>query len=159
MRTAVLSLPLLALALQFPAAAGAGEGLVDASDPERIAGIMRAEGFQAKLERDDDGDPVIRSRASRKRFSVSFYGCDKGRACKTIQFWSGFDLERGVTLARVNQWNTEKRFTKVYRDDEDDPYLEMDASLVGGVSRENFVDTLDWWIVGLDEFIEFINWR
>ena len=63
-----------------------------------------------------------------------------------------------MTMDQVNTWNREFRFGKVYLDDENDPFLEMDVNLDYGVSEGNFLDTLDWWTVVLGRFEEYIDW-
>ena len=60
-------------------------------------------------------------------------------------------------LFRSQDFNVDNRWAKVYLDEDSDPRLEMDANLYGGVSVANFQDTLDWWIIVMNDFIEFID--
>ena len=50
---------LLALALVFSAPVAA-QSIVSAENPGELASVIQKLGFQAKLEKDDLGDPVIR---------------------------------------------------------------------------------------------------
>lgn len=131
---------------------------IDASSEQLIADFLQKEGYQAKLEVLDDGEPVIRSSEAGSDFSIYFYDCTNGTNCKTIQFFTAYDLDNGMTMDQVNTWNREFRFGKVYLDDENDPFLEMDVNLDYGVSEGNFLDTLDWWTVVLGRFEEYIDW-
>ena len=45
---------------------------IDASDPYKIAGLMRERGWDTEMTFDDDGDPQIKSRASQSNFRVWF---------------------------------------------------------------------------------------
>lgn len=134
-------------------------GNVDASDAAVLAGVLQDLGYRAMLSTDSSGDPLIRSSADGSEFSIFFYGCSSGQACKAIQFSKGYDMATGMSLEQVNEWNREYRFGKVYLDDEADPFIEMDVNLdFGGVARENFADTFDWWLVTTREFEAFIGW-
>ena len=45
-----------------------------------------------------------------------------------------------------------KRFAKAYLDDQNDPVIEMDVNLQGGVSRKNLEETFDLWIYSMGKF-------
>ena len=65
---------------------------------------------------------------------------NKKKALQMYAGFSGFD----VTLGRINEWNRTKRFSKAYLDDDDDPCLESDLDLEGGVATaaiEEFIET------------------
>jgi hypothetical protein len=152
----------LSLALSAPAALcesplAALFKTVDATDPARLAEILRDEGYRAKVERDDVGDPKISSSSQGVDWTIFFYDCD-GDRCKSIQFAIAFDTEDGVPLELVNRWNRDNRFAKAYLDDENDPFLEYDVNLVGGVTRNNFADTLGLWEGLLGNFMRHIDW-
>ena len=58
----LLSFTALLLTLSGPAAVADGSPqIVDATDPERLVGIIQELGYRARLEVDGDGDPMIRS--------------------------------------------------------------------------------------------------
>jgi hypothetical protein len=72
---------------------------------------------------------------------------------------SGFDLVSGTTLDVANAWNRDKRYGRVYLDDESDPYLEMDINLWGGgISPATFKDNLEIWESLLNDFQLHIDW-
>ena len=87
---------------------------VDASSEQAIVALMVAEGYQAKLEYLDDGEPVIRSSESGSDFSIYFHDCTNGTACKSIQYFTAYDMDAGMTMERANNWNRQFRFGKVY---------------------------------------------
>lgn len=157
--------PIQAIAAAALALAGAASsahaqtGHVLASDPQGIATLMQAAGYRAEITTDGDGDPKILSSAEGANFSVYFYGCTTNKNCQSIQFSAGFDLDSGLTLEQANDWNTNKRFGKVYLDDDWDPRIEMDINLAyGGVSEKNMRETLDIWSRLLAAFLTHIDW-
>src|SRR5690606_11183174 len=131
-------------------------GNVDATDASVLADVLQELGYRAMLGTDGGGDPLITSSADGSEFRIYFYGCSNGQMCKSIQFSRGYDMDAGMSLEQVNVWSREYRFGKVYLDDDLDPFIEMDVNLdFGGVSRENFADTFDWWLVTVREFETF----
>lgn len=154
MLKSLLAAALLALST-LPAAA---QNLIDANNERAVATFIQDQGYRAKLEYLDDGDPVIRSNSSGTNFSIYFFDCDRGTNCKTIQFFVSYDLNDGMTYEKVNEWNRGWRFGKVYLDDENDPFMELDVNIEYGVTHENLADTIDWWLVAMGNFEEFIDW-
>lgn len=149
----------LALILALGTATPVFAANVQAEYPAAIAELMKTFGYRAELTTDDQGDPKIKSSAGGANFSVYFYGCKNGKDCTSIQFSAGFDLTDGTTLEVVNDWNTAKRYGKVYLDSENDPYIEMDINLeFGGIGEETFRDTLDIWDRLVSDFKTHINW-
>ena len=148
---------LAAVALILAPLGANAQTLVDASDVDIIAALVQDEGYRAVSGTDGVGDPMITSSANGYDFDIFFYGCTDGENCRDVQFSVTFDLDDGMSLTRAQDFNLEKRWVKVYLDDESDPRLEMDANLYGGVSATNFKDTLDWWVIMMNDFIEYID--
>jgi hypothetical protein len=144
----------LALVLSAPAALSQ---TVDASDPERLAKLLRDEGYRAKVGKDEVGDPKISSSSQGVDWAIYFYDCVDDQ-CKSIQYSIGFDTQNGVSLELMNSWNRANRYAKAHVDDEGDPFLKYDVDLDGGVTPANFVDTLKLWESLLGDFIHHINW-
>lgn len=117
-----------------------------ASDPASITQILQSFGYRAELGTDSGGDPKISSSSGGANFSIFFYGCTDGKNCDAISFSAAFDLDPGSNVALMNDWNQQKRYTKAYLDDEQDPVIDMDIYLgEGGVTIENFRFWLDTW--------------
>ena len=149
----------LSLILALTAAAPAAAQNVTADNPQAIADLLKDWGYRAELTADDQGDPKINSSTSGANFAIYFYGCEANRNCTSIQFSSGFDLDSGTTMEVVNDWNTKKRYGKVYIDDEKDPYIEVDVNLYGGgIPQDTFRDTLESWERLLSDFQTHIDW-
>lgn len=148
----ILTLSTLALA---PAASGA-QALLDASDPEAIANIARGYGA-VEVTSDALGDPMLRGRMDGTQYLVLFYGCENGRNCTNIQFRAAWVNTGAVTQNTILAWNRDNRFGKATLDAENDPVIQWDVNLFGGVSRANLDDTFDWWRVVLDGFADHLE--
>ena len=155
-RAASLAIPGVCIALASPVVAGDADAIVDATQPEKLASLIRDLGYRAAVEQDDAGDPMIRSSAGGSDFLIYFYGCEGGKQCRTVLFQVGYDLESGTTGDVIEEWNETVLFGRAYLDEEADPWLEMPVNLFGGVNRKNFADTFDWWetvIAGFERHI------
>lgn len=130
---------------------------VCAADPDSIAEVMRAEGYQAKLGKAKDGDPMIESGASGYNFTVYFYDCTENDACKSVQFLTVFENDGTNTPELANRWNRQKRFVQMAADDGGTLSLSYDVTTVGGLTRENFADVVDWWAVMMSQVRQFFN--
>jgi hypothetical protein len=92
---------------------------------DQMAKLMTARGWSAKITEDAKGNQIIKSRAADVNFDVYFYNCANDR-CRDIQFAAGWSK---VTTApsRINQWNTEKRFLRVYWKEGNVLWAELDS--------------------------------
>ncbi|MDR2353146.1 MAG: YbjN domain-containing protein [Deltaproteobacteria bacterium] len=63
-----------------------------------------------------------------------------------------FNSSLKASLANVNQWNSEKMFSKAYLDDEGAAFLEIDLDIRGGVTEANIVNFLKICVVTLNVF-------
>ena len=133
------------------------QAIVSAEDPSSLVAIIQTLGFQARLDTDNVGDPMIRSSAGGVDFNITFYGCTKNRRCQSLRFASGYDLADGTTLEVLDDWNEEQRFASAYLDDEDDPWLQMDLNTAGGITQTNFAKNFELWQSMMAEFEEHID--
>ena len=121
---------------------------------------MKAGGFEATIGKDNLGAPMISSAHHGTRFKVLFYNCTGERDCATIQFHAGYDLGTGISLEKINAWNSSQRFGRAYLDKEGDPILEMDVDLDdGGLSHLLFIDNIEFWASVLGKFERHIGYR
>src|SRR5262245_63232363 len=151
-----VSILMFGLALSVGAQA---QTVVSAEDPGALIAIIQDLGFQAKLETDDVGDPVILSSSGGVDFRIYFYECKNNKRCKSLHFSVGYDLADGSSLDAVQQWNADKRFASAYLDGESDPFLQMDINTDGGITQKNFENTFELWQELKGEFEQFIGWH
>jgi hypothetical protein len=139
--------------MSLSAVPAAAETMVDATAPAALLDVIRGYGG-GTLETGEDGDPLIRGRIDGESFVVYFYGCTNGAECRSVQFTAAWQNPGTVGLAEVNDWNANRRMSKAYIDDENDPVLEMDVNLDFGVTRRNFDDWVDYWQLALRTFTQ-----
>ncbi len=137
---------------------GSSEELITASSFDAILAALENNGFQTQLTTDTAGDPLIKSTDDNEPFSVHFYGCTDGKDCQYIQFTSGWDLANGTMPDVIEKWNEEWVWGRAYLDDEGDPWLDLAVNLYGGVTADNFDDTVDWWWTVMRDFEDHIGW-
>jgi len=147
----------LATGLVAGGAAQAGDRIHERLTGERLQGIMQDLGYRAQLGVDDAGDPMIDSTASGYKYRVLFYDCDGKRGCGALEFWAGFDTEDEGDLARMNEWNLNKRFGRAYIDEEGDPIVSIHYNLAGGVTEANIEDMFEWWELVIAEFATHVG--
>lgn len=155
-----LSLCLSPASAQQPSTeeAEAPANLLDASDPESIADLMRTEGFKAELVTRQNGAVEIASESGGAQFWLYFQACEADfTGCEVITFSSGFDFETAQLPDVIGDWNM-ARYSKAYLDADGDPFVEFNVNMKHGVSPENFVDTLHWFTTEMDSFMDHIGW-
>lgn len=135
----------------------AGE-LIDASDPAAVAALLAGHGFEAILSKQETGAVQIKSSAAGESFWLYFQACDEDfTGCEVITLSTGFDFETPQTEDIFADWNRQK-ISKAYLDEEGDPYVEFSINMLHGVSRENFIDTLNWFAMEMAAFMDQIGW-
>ena len=112
-------------------------------------------GYQAKLDKDKTGDPMISSAASGYNYDIWFYGCDKNTDCDSLQFQISFLKDDTNTVDLANVWNKAKRFGQANIDDKGRFVVSFDVTTIGGLTPKNFEDVVAWWsgtLANLDKF-------
>ena len=130
-----------------------------AKHPDQVMVAMQNEGFLVTRDEADDGTPRLTSKVSDSEFRVYFYGCETGGDCTSLQFSAGYDLDNALSSSKMNQWNTENRYSRALIDDEGDPFIRMDLVMYGdGMGTRNFAEVLDIWRLLIEDFEDFIDW-
>ncbi len=149
---AALALTLMATA---PAAAGPiPNGGVTVEDMVRF---LQSKGYKAEVKSGTNGR-YIASATAGVNFDVYFYDCVSGR-CASVQFEAGFDLANGITTAKINEWNRDKRYLKAYADSGADPHVSLDANTSPARTYEGLADDFGVWTGTLPTFASFIGWN
>jgi len=124
---------------------------------EEVLAFMKSAGYDAKIEKTDDGSPYITTKKGDINFDIDLYDCEKNK-CRAIQFVASFDLKDGLAPAKANEWNLKKRYVRVYLDKSGDPVFAYDANVAPGGTYEALQDDLDVFIQFLPEMLEHIGW-
>ena len=151
-----VSVALATLLLAAPAIAQQ----VTASNPQTIIDAMQAEGYQAKVGTDKEGDPMVSGKSSGSSFDIYFYGCEKHSNCTSIQFVTYYEMSENdrPSLQKLNDWNAKERFASASLDSDKDPWLRMDVYTgPGGISMAAFRGNLDLWTSQMADFEKLIG--
>ena len=129
------------------------------ADPDQLSALISSKGYPVEQGTDDIGDPQLVVKSEGTAFYIQFYGCGEDHLnCTSVQFLAAFDMADGMTAEQALGWSRDQRFTSVYLDDEQDPFLQMDMNIDGGVSEANFTDNLEIWRSSLSAFKDYIDW-
>jgi hypothetical protein len=115
-------------------------------------------GYKAEIVKADKGEDYIKSAAEGTNYQIYMEDCDETHHCRSLQFSTGFNLEKGTTAAKINEWNSDNRYVKAYIDGENDPYLQYDANLAPGGTYEALDDDFAVWRSFIPDFKKFIGW-
>ena len=115
---------------------------------------LGAHGMSAKLATDSKGNEIVSSSVSGINFDVYFYDCNAGR-CSSIQFAAGW-TNSSASQARINEWNTTKRYLRVYFKPGKIIWAEQDLVVSHGTT-ENIDDYLTWWEKMITQFKTFMK--
>lgn len=147
----------LVLALSAAAPANAGPIPNGGVTVEDMVRFLQSKGYKAEIKSGDNGR-YISSASGGINFDVDFYDCNAGR-CASVQFQAGFDLDKGMSAAKINEWNRDKRYMKAYIDSSSDPHVGYDVNTSPGRTYEGLADDFSVWISTLPTFATFIGWR
>lgn len=121
---------------------------VTAKDPASIESAMKAAGYPVTMSKDKGGDPIIKSQAEGLSFGIAFYGCKENANCTNVSLFTAFAAAKKPTWQQINEWNRQRRFGRVYTDEEGDPVIQLEVDLDdGGMSPALFVDNIEWFTV------------
>jgi hypothetical protein len=126
------------------------------ADAAAVSAVLKDKGMtDLEVSKGSDGDPMITGVSDGTKFLVFFYGCTNGANCESIQFYTGF-MDTKMDAAKMNEWNAKYRFTRAYIDDEDDPVIQMDIDMAGGMPRALLADNIEFWQLAVSGFQDFV---
>jgi hypothetical protein len=120
---------------------------------ELAQALKRAE-LPVTLKKTDSGEAYVESRAEGTTFQVWLYDCKQSR-CASIQFQAAYDAENGLDPGKVNEWNRDKRYVRMWLDEQRDPYFQYDVNVAPGGTFEALKDEIGVWKTYLPEFRRF----
>ncbi|WP_308915026.1 YbjN domain-containing protein [Jannaschia sp. LMIT008] len=127
--------------------------VIDARDPDALLGVIVADGYSAQLSQDSVGDPlIVIDDIGIGPTQLYFFGCSDGADCDVVVFTSAYAAADAPSATFVNGWNRDKLLGRAYVDAEGDPILEYGVNLHGGVTPQNWSDSVDWWRVMVEAF-------
>ncbi len=104
----------------------------------------------------DPEKSTAKIKGGNRTFFLDGYNCDKNRRCTEFLFSVGFDLPEGMSLEKVNEWNSRQLAGRAYLDDENDPWLDHVVSILDKNDDSALEEGIALWIGALDKFEAFI---
>jgi hypothetical protein len=136
----------------------AKEDVILGVTPDEMKTIVQDIGYRAEVLTNDQGQQRIRTRIGGWNVTLNFYSCeDKQTACKSIGLRAFFENEKKKGAAFANDWNRDKRFTKVYIDKDNDVNIEFDILFRNGVTRSNIKAYFDVYEDQLRDFVDALK--
>jgi hypothetical protein len=127
---------------------------------EEVASWLHASGYPATIKPDQsDGakpeERIVSSSIDGVNYDIYFYGCSAGR-CDSIQYAAGWPSSPG-SLARINAWNTEKRYIRAYTTSSGQYWAEYDIDVSPGGTYEQLDHTLTRWRSIIGEYKTYMG--
>lgn len=123
------------------------------SSPSGFADVIQEMGYQALLDKDDDGDPLIESSSGGSKFVIIFSECESNKDCQLLTFYKGFRYDKedyAKVRGMADNWNKLLRISAA-RVDEDSIAIMYSHDISGqGVTSENFKATFSRWTEEMD---------
>lgn len=117
---------------------------------ETLCEHLKDVGYRVELRKTDSGAQAIIVKVSGSTVVATLY--PKSAEIKTsIQFYVSYPKSEGYSADKLNVFNKNYRFAKVYQDNDGDPCMEMDWN-VNGISEEAFKYYLDMFEANLAAF-------
>ncbi len=171
--TALAAFLAASLAGAFAAPAGAAEvergQMLTAVTAADVAKALSLEGYAADRSADNRDNPVLLSRTEEGvPFVVLFFDCETAaaedtepvRLCGSLVLHATFGGIVGTrrTVATINEWDRQTRFSRAFFDLAGHPVLERDIMIAGGVSPAWLRARLREWGPGLDHYAQKIGY-
>lgn len=129
-----------------------------------VADFLKSSGHSPKIQRNDDGGPMLVVNEEGDNFMLAFFDCTTSgglaaRRCTGAEFSVAYPVEKKPTLSRINEMNQNYRMVKAYVNSEGNPGVSMAVNLGGAFTSGNLADNLDWWVSAMRHFEEDIGWN
>ncbi len=137
---------ILILVLILPLGAAAQDSLKKHYSDDELIEILEKDGYRA-VEKSEDR--VISIKIDGLTYYLFIYEDDD------LQLYFGLTGYL-VDADDMNNWNRNKRLSRAYLDDEDDPILEADLLANAGYTAEQFIEWLEVFSFSAREFQQFL---
>lgn len=136
----------IVMALTLPMAATAQDSLKKHYSDDELVDILKNDGYRAVEQTEDR---VISIKIDGLNYYLFVYDDDD------LQLYFGVT---GYVLDAedMNNWNRNKRLSRAYLDDENDPILEADLLANAGYTEEQFLEWLEVFNFSAREFQQFL---
>lgn len=107
-----------------------------AADERIIHQVLGEMELEYEVLLDEDGDPTWTFTHLGILITIVLYDEVTPGSYASLLFYAGWAVEDEVSLAMINNWNSQSRFGRAYVDDRGDPVIELDLLMAGGVTAD-----------------------
>jgi hypothetical protein len=135
-------------------ATGGADGAQEAFDNltgNDMQAVLTEMGLVWERSVDPDGDPVFLVEIAGTKTLLFMYRGKSGAAGEyySLQLSAAFGFPEGIgpDLNSINKWNYDKRFCRAFLDSDEDPVLQSELFMDGGVTPETvrrFLERFEW---------------
>ena len=138
--------------------ASAADDLVLVLTPDRLRGLMQDRGYRVELATDEQGIPYLRSATNGFGFEVRFANrlANDETGYVDVALLAGLRVQGTLPLEIVNDWNNAKRFARLHLAG-DLLILDMDISVLGGVTTNHLHTQIEIWDRLVQELISYLR--
>lgn len=133
--------------------------LLRAVGVEDLRAILQDAGYRVEALRDERGIPQLRSATSGVAFFVRFGNAAAGaEAFVDVTLYAVLRLQGSLPGNVSEEWNATRRFARLHRDG-GLIVLQMDVSVIGGVTRQHLSAHIDIWDRLLNDLLRLLRDR
>jgi hypothetical protein len=134
------------------------EALIHSLTPDSLRELMQSAGYRAESFADQIGVPHLRSATNGLPFTVRFGNrlADKTDAYADVTWAAALKIQGELSLDIVNQWNNGRRFCRLHVT-QGFLLLEMDVSVLGGVTPQHVRAQIEIWDRLVQELLHYLR--
>jgi putative sensory transduction regulator len=149
---AFMAIALFAFAVPVSAKTLPSNGLTRAE----VLKWLQGHGLSAKMDYDEVAkDSTVSVTAGSLNWSVYFYNCSNDH-CTSLQYVVAWNGDK-ATLENINNWNSNRRFLRAYKNPAGLVFAEFDVDIMPGGTWELIDYSLERWQKQLTVFETFMN--
>jgi hypothetical protein len=134
------------------AAEARAQELLEVADPQTVLDIAKGFG-SGELDKDAEGDPMVRGRIQGLKYVIYFYGCAEGKNCRSIQFSTGYT--NPFTAEQADEWNETYRWVRAF--EREGSNFKMDVDFASGISKAHLEEHFATWESFVPDIKKFVG--
>lgn len=152
-------MPCLTVLLALAGMAAADDDLKAAFTAEDVAALISARGHANQIQRDSNGDPLIQAvnPLIGHGYQILFYNCHGSAGCEAVQLRAWFTHKAPISADKMNAWNSEQTFGRVFVDADGDPTIDTFIYAHSGVPMAHVNSELTYFLKVMRDFHDWLG--
>ena len=136
----IVSTVFLLFMMMLSPSAFADDTIYTAANHSLIHQVLSSMELEYELTLDDGNDPIWTFTHLGILITIISYDKLTAGRYESLLFYTGWAADAVISLAIVNEWNSNSRFGRAYVDTSGDPVIELDLLMTGGVTATTISD-------------------